>query len=272
MRVEPYERRVILPHERTHAGPKMSRLRLLEATRTQLEPIFLLFDDPARSERALREQTIGREPDLEVVEGDVQSRLWRIDDAEAIGLVEQALADKQLLIADGHHRYETALAFHTADGSPESAYTFAALVNSRGEGLAIFPTHRLFASERDLSDAGTVATRADVAAALAELEQLPYESTAVLTYDGSGARLVTSAEPILDVELADRLGHDGISYTPDWREAVEAVDSGAAAFAVLMRPPRIEQVFEVAREGRVMPQKSTFFYPKLLSGLVLYPL
>jgi len=272
IKVEPYENKIVLPHERTHSGPKESRLRLLTATRTQIEPIFLLYDDPDRCEQALREQAAGREPDLDAEELGVRSRLWRVDDAAALELVQTALADKQLLIADGHHRYETAVAFQQQDGTPASAYTFAALVNTRGEGLAIFPTHRVFATKPEFGVLVGGEPRDDLGAALTELEEMPYETAAALVYDKSGARLVATGEPILDVELVDRLGHEGISYTSDWKEAVAAVDSGAAKVAVLMRPPRIDQVFAVAREGRVMPQKSTYFYPKLLSGLVLYPL
>jgi uncharacterized protein (DUF1015 family) len=272
VRIEPYERGVILAHERTHSAPKESRLRLLEATRTQLEPIFLLFDDPERSEAALREQAAGREPDLAGEENGVKSRLWRVDDEGAIAGVEKALADKQLLIADGHHRYETALEYQRRHGSPESAYTLGALVNSRGEGLAIFPTHRLFATMPELGALAGGEPRSNPAEALRELEALPYERAAVLVYDASGARLVATSEQVLDVELVERLGQKGISYTPHWQQAVEAVDSGQARLAVLMRPPRIEQVFAVARSGRVMPPKSTYFYPKLLSGLVIYPL
>ncbi len=272
IKVEPYENKVVLPHERTHSGPKESRLRLLTATRTQIEPIFLLYDDPERCEQALRDQAAEREPDLDAEELGVRSRLWRVDDTEALARVRAALADKQLLIADGHHRYETAVAFHEQDGTTASAYTFAALVNTCGEGLAIFPTHRVFATTPELGVLTGGEPRDDVEAALAELEEMPYETAAALVYDKDGARLVATGEPILDVELVGRLGHEGISYTADWKEAVQAVDCGAAEVSVLMRPSRIDQVFAVAREGRVMPQKSTYFYPKLLSGLVLYPL
>ena len=272
IKVEPYENKIVLPHERTHAGPKEGRLRLLTATRTQVEPIFLLYDDPERCEQALREQAATREPDLDAEELGVRSRLWRVDDAAVLDKVRSALADKQLLIADGHHRYETAVAFHQQDGTPASAYTFAALVNTCGEGLAIFPTHRVFAKTPELGALAGGEPRDDIEAAMAELEAMPYETAAALVYDKGGARLVATDEPILDVELVGRLGHEGISYTPDLADAVAAVDSGAAEVAVLMRPSRIDQVFAVAREGRVMPQKSTYFYPKLLSGLVLYPL
>jgi uncharacterized protein (DUF1015 family) len=272
IKVEPYENKVVLPHERTHSGPKESRLRLLTATRTQVEPIFLLYNDPENCEQALREQAAGREPDFDAEERGVRSRLWRVDDAAALEHVQTALADKQLLIADGHHRYETAVAFHEQDGTPASAYTFAALVNTRGEGLAIFPTHRVFATAPELGLLADGEPWNYVEEALAELESLPYDTAAVLTYDKTGVRLAVTDEAILDVELVGRLGHEGISYTADWKEAVAAVDSGAAEVSILMRPSKIDQVFAVAREGRVMPQKSTYFYPKLLSGLVLYPL
>src|SRR3954449_10950807 len=124
LRLEPYERRVVLPHERTHANVKEQRLRLLRATRTQLEPIFLLHDGD-------RVELPDREPDL-ALDGE---RLWRIDALPEIS--------EQLLIADGHHRYETALAFHAEDGTEVSAWMMVVLVSTREEGLTIFPTHRI---------------------------------------------------------------------------------------------------------------------------------
>ncbi|HEY4976990.1 MAG TPA: hypothetical protein VII05_06555, partial [Gaiellaceae bacterium] len=136
----------------------------------------------------------------------------------------------------------------------------------------IFPTHRVFATTPELGALADGEPRNDVAATLKELESVSYDTAAVLVYDKTGVRLAVTGEKILDVELVGRLGHEGISYTPDWADAVAAVDSGVAEVSILMRPSRIDQVFAVAREGRVMPQKSTYFYPKLLSGLVLYPL
>jgi uncharacterized protein (DUF1015 family) len=270
IRVEPYERRVVLPHERTHREPKESRLRLLRAVRAQLEPILLLYEAPERPERVLEALARG-EPDIDATDGGARSRLWRIADEEAAQRFAEALRERQLLVADGHHRYETALAFHAEDGSEESAWVMAALVNTRSEGLAIFPTHRVFermpAHNRFAGDRGW-----SVEGALRELERLPADRPRVIEYDREGTSIVGSDEPILDAELVDRLGHDGISYTPSWQDAVAAVDSGRAELAVLMRPPRIEQVFAYAREGRLMPQKSTYFYPKLLSGLLFHPL
>ena len=251
LRLEPYENRVVLPHERTHRGPKEGRLRLLRETQAQLEPLFFLYEGAAPARRP------DREPDLEV-EG---ARLWRLPEG---GLAE-AFADRQLLIADGHHRYETALAYHEETGTPESAYVLAVLVSLDDPGLMIFPTHRLF--EREPSERLPAEPLPEPGAALEALEHAPSDRAAAVVYRGDGAELaVDGAE--LDVQLVDRLGHDGISYTPDWQEAVRAVNEGDAAVAVLMRPTRIEDVFAVAQRGETMPQKSTYFYPKLVSGLL----
>ena len=238
LKVEPYETGTVLPHERTHAGPKEGRLRLLRATRTQLEPIFLLYDGPAPAERP------SREPDLEV-EG---AKLWRLDDPTLV----RAFDDKQLLIADGHHRYETALAFAEEEGTPASAQMLVVLVSTDDPGLEIFPTHRLFSTPRHLDGNG---------AGGAEVTEL--------TRDGS--RVVHGPEGMLDVQLVDTLGHDGISYTADAAEAERRVRDGEAAVAYLLRPTRIEDVFAHARRGEVLPQKTTYFFPKLISGLLFHP-
>jgi uncharacterized protein (DUF1015 family) len=239
LKVEPYATGTVLPHERTHAGPKEERLRLLRATRVQLEPIFLLYDGSAPLERP------EREPDLEV-EG---ARLWRIDDPMLVRYFD----DKQLLIADGHHRYETAVAFSQEEGFPASAQMPVVLVSTEDPGLEIFPTHRLFAEPKHL-----------------ESEANGGPEVTEVTRDGS--RVVHGPEGILDVQFVDSLGQEGISYTPDPEEAERRVRDGEAAVAYLLRPTRIEDVFAYARRGEVLPQKTTYFFPKLISGLLFHPL
>src|SRR5581483_3348515 len=135
LHLEPYAERIVLPHERTHAGPKEGRLRLLRATRTQLEPIFLLWDG------SIAVDGLG-EPELSVADGDVTTRLWRLG-AEFGDALTEELRDAQLLIADGHHRYETTLAFHAEDGTDESGWMMVVIVPTDQEGLTIFPTHRV---------------------------------------------------------------------------------------------------------------------------------
>ena len=240
LKVEPYETGTVLPHERTHAGPKEGRLRLLRATRVQLEPIFLLYDGPAPVDRP------DRAPELEV-DG---AKLWRIDDPSVV----RAFDDKQLLIADGHHRYETAVAFAEEEGTPSSAQMLVVLVSTEDPGLEIFPTHRLFEAPRHLD--GEPANG----------------GPAVTEVTREGRRPVAVPDGMLDVQLVDSLGHEGISYTADADEAERRVRDGEAAVAYLLRPTRIEDVFEHARRGEVLPQKTTYFFPKLISGLLFHPL
>src|SRR5262245_34935758 len=130
LRVEPYSERVVLPHERTHAGPKEGRMRLLRALRAHVEPIFVLYPGSLSPPTG--------QPAVDVELEGVRNRLWRVG-----GGAPPALAGAELLVADGHHRYETALAFHEEDGSEESAWLLAVIVPTEQEGLTIFPTHRL---------------------------------------------------------------------------------------------------------------------------------
>jgi uncharacterized protein (DUF1015 family) len=236
--VTPYEEGQVLPHERTHAGPKEGRLRLLRATRTQLEPIFLLYDaDP------LLERPAG-EPEMDVEEGGVRTRVWPVEAVE--------LETPALLIADGHHRYETAVAFR--EEHPEATHTFAVLVSSRAPGLEIFPTHRIVHAlgdvpgrEVEAPDGGVTLYRGG-------------RYLRVETDDDFGPRVVESLQP------------EGVGYTAYAEEAVAAVDRGEAEAAFLLQPVTVEQVARFARAGETMPQKSTFFYPKLTSGLLFHPI
>src|SRR5438132_2116062 len=235
LRAEPYEHGVVLPHERTHRGPKEGRLRLLRATRTQLEPIFLLYEGepPARPDR---------EPDLQSG-GD---RLWRIADAPSF-------EDVELLIADGHHRYETALAYAEEGGS---SYLMVVLVPTRQEGLTIFPTHRLAGHLNGVR--GT------------PIDEPGDELPGVVLYRGGRYELLDGDG--LDVEIVERIAPEGVTYTPRREEAVATVDRGEAEAAFLLRPTRIEDVWDVARRGETMPQKSPYLPPKLTSGLLFHPL
>lgn len=255
LRVEPYDAGAVLPHERTHAGPKESRLRLLRAAGAQLEPIFLLYDGEAPL------GPLDRGADLAVDE----TALWRLPGAD----VSAFFADRQVLIADGHHRYETALAYHAEEGTPASAWMLVVLVSTSDPGLEIFPTHRVFAGRPEV---GPALYDVDLDDALRQLEQAPYDRSMAVAYRDGRAAIEVGPAGELDVELVDRYGHDGIAYTPDWREAVRRVDEGEADVAFLLRAARIEDVFERARCGEVLPQKTTYFFPKLLSGLLFHPL
>jgi uncharacterized protein (DUF1015 family) len=236
--VSPYGEGQILPHERTHAGPKEGRLRLLRATQTQLEPIFLLYDaDPvfARPDG---------EPAVDVEEGGVRTRMWPVAAGEVT-------IDTPLLIADGHHRYETAVAYRQEN--PQATHTFAILVSSRAPGLEIFPTHRIVQSVGDVPG-DEVDAPCDGVTLYRDGRYLR-----VRTDDDFGPRVVESFAP------------DGVSYTAYADEAIAAVDRGDAEAAFLLQPVTTEQVAAFASAGEVMPQKSTFFFPKLTSGLLFHP-
>jgi len=249
LHVEPYSERVVLPHERTHAGPKEGRMRVLRALRAHVEPIFLLYEGSL--------EVATGEPAFDVELEGVRNRLWRVD-----GDPPSELAEAQLLIADGHHRYETALAFHEQDGSDGSAWLLAVIVPTEQEGLTIFPTHRLV-DDVDLNC--TEASRVEA------LELLQRGDGPVLYREGKAHLLVTHSNQS-DAEAVEPLLRGGVTYTSRADEAVDLVDRGEVGAAVLLRPPTIEQVRRVADQGETMPQKSTYFYPKLPSGLLFLPL
>lgn len=272
LRVEPYESGVVRPHERTYAEPKRSQLALLRAVRASLSPILLLYEDPeCRPRHSLEPLALGA-PLFEAVDGTSVNRLWRITDGDAIGEAAAALREQSLVIADGHHRYETALAFQEEDGSEASAYTMAVLANTHGEGLTIFPTHRVYSELPANGDFGVKRESTAPLDALRELEQLPRDRPAFVLYERRGTWIVEApGERAVDTAVVDRLAADGVRYTPRAEEAVALVDSGDAKAACLLRAPTIEQVRAAAQAGETMPQKSTYFYPKLLSGLLFHP-
>ena len=237
--VTPYEAGEVLPHERTHAGPKEGRLRLLRATRTQLEPIFLLYDDDPVLDRP------GGDPVIDVDDGGVRSRLWPVERGPLA-------IETPLLIADGHHRYETAVAYRAEH--PDATRTLAVLVSARAPGLEIFPTHRI----------------------VQRLGEVPGDEVArpdggVTLYRG-GRFVRVAADDDFGPRVVERLAPQGVSYTASAEEAIAAVDRGEASAAFLLEPVTVEQVARFARAGETMPQKSTFFYPKLTSGLLFHPL
>jgi len=236
----PYSEGKVLPHELTHAEVKEVRLAILRATRTQLEPIFLLYDAETPVEAC------GGDPVMEVDDRGVATRVWRLE-SDGVDL------DVPFLIADGHHRYETAVAFREEE--PTATHTFAVLVSSRSPGVEIFPTHRVV-QEVGLNPFGFITSI--------------WDRTSLAMYrTGNFYRL--ESEDDLDTREIEQYELEGVEYTPDAEQAVQAVDDERAQLAFLVRAPSVGQVFEYATRGETMPQKTTFFYPKLTSGLLLHP-
>ncbi len=186
------------------------------------------------------------EPDFAVTSGGSRSALWRLDS----GAVE---IDVPFLIADGHHRYETAVDYREEE--PSATHTLAVLVSSRSPGLQLYPTHRV-AQGVETSPFGFMTSTWDT-------------DSLAMYRTGNFFRL--DSEDELDTREIEQYGLEDVEYTPDAQQAVEAVDGAMAQIAFLVRPPSIEQVFAYANRGETMPPKSTFFYPKLTSGLFLLP-
>jgi uncharacterized protein (DUF1015 family) len=309
VRIEDYGPGRVRPHERTHPGPKEDRLRLTRATRANISPIFSLFSDPDQAAWAALAPFTSEQPWGEVTDGDgTVHRLWRVGDPGAIAAVQAATRDAELLIADGHHRYETMQAYaQEVGGEGEHRYMLMCLVSLQDPGLTVFPTHRLVnkldADRRAALQAALERDFVITEAGEADIAPTPGRGPLQLGYFDSEGRMLHLSlrdQAIADEALAgfsqpyreldtgvlealllkralglsdDDISHfNGLFYARDTAEALEMVRSGEYEAAFLMRPTPVEQVREVAAEGENMPPKSTFFYPKLLTGLLLSPL
>ena len=245
----------MLPHERTHPRIRAERKRLLDTTRVQPEPILLLADSQ------LDLSVPGTPAEVEV-DG---TRLWRLPPRGAEGL-----GDAQLLIADGHHRYESAV--ELADELETDVRIMALVVLDGGRRpAALSDTPRVLESPgcREWRRRGAVCGSRRGARSPREES---YDRAAAVRYRRDGVEIVHGDEGELDVELVDRYGLDGIRYTPRLDEALAVVDGGTADAAFVLRRPRVEDVFASARRGARMPPKSTYFFPKPLSGLLFHPI
>jgi uncharacterized protein (DUF1015 family) len=308
VRVTDYGAGRIRPHERTHPGPKEDRLRLTRATQANMSPIFSLYSDPQQRAWAVLEPFTADAPWGEALDDEgTRNELWRVSDPAAIAAVQDALAEAELLIADGHHRYETARAYAAeVGGEGEHDYVLMCLVALQDPGLTIFPTHRLVKE-----------TTAEQQQALVDLAHRDFDivDTAELAPGPAGgplsfgyidaefrqAKTVTlKDQATADAALADHtepyrhldaavlealilkgpleLTDDDIShlnrfgYARTAEQARALVESGEFDFAFVLRPTPVEEVVAVAESGESMPPKSTYFYPKLPTGLLFSPL
>jgi uncharacterized protein (DUF1015 family) len=304
VKVEDYGPGRIRPHERTHPGPKEDRLRLTRATRANLSPIFSLYDDPAGAAWGAVAPHADGAPWGEVTEADgTVHRLWRVTDPAAIAAVRDALAPAELLIADGHHRYETARVFAQEPDAPAGAdHVLMCLVALQDPGLTVFPTHRLVIGLDDAQRAALAEAleRDWTAEPTEELEPEPSGAVRIGYYDGTARMLTLKDQAIADAALPGRpepyrrldtavlealvlqralgmteddISHlAGLGYARTVEEACQRVDSGQADAAFFMAPTPVERVRDVAAAGENMPPKSTYFYPKVLTGMVFNPL
>lgn len=317
MRLHEFAEKKVLPHERTLSGPKADRLNLFRKTRTNISSIFGLYaDEECAADRIAAGYAETREPLVDAVFQGVRNRLWRIVDPELVEGIQQALAQKSVYIADGHHRYETGLNYRRerAEANPEHTgnepYNFILvyLNNIYDKGLVVFPIHRLVHSLENF-DASRLRARLEEQFSVTQLDgraglkaYLEAASSSYaygvvttdyvlgITLKGDPADLIDGAiAPALrrlglvalhEVVLSRLLGigqeamakQSNLVYVKDDGEVFDAVTSGRVQAGFVVKPVTVQQVLAVSESGGVMPQKSTFFYPKIMTGLVFNPL
>jgi uncharacterized protein (DUF1015 family) len=338
-RLEDYASKVVYRHEQTLAKPKADRLDLLRATRAHFELLFMLYEDNSDIDSRLTGATTAP-PSIQVTdEYDVIHRVWQISDSRLIDSISSQMRDKKLVIADGHHRYETALSYRDErrrvpqacpeqsrrvspllrdlDAPSQAPYEFVVMtfVNMKSPGLLILPTHRLVHSltsfsAQDFRDAARayfdveeIDPALDAAQATAMVRESAKAGTALLAVAANRSFLLRAPrerkhaaaqalsglsprqqaldviqlhkcllEGVLKLSEQSIRNQQNISYVRDADEALAQVRAGKANIAFLMNSCKVEQVRDIAFAGEVMPQKSTDFYPKLLSGLTVYAL
>lgn len=304
LRLEEFDDRIVLPHERTLDGPKADRMQLIRACKTNLSPIFTFVDAPL----GLASLTDRAEAIVDFTDdAGVTQRVWRLTDSEVLETLVDRVSSEPVFIADGHHRYEISLAYRNerrrmGDGAPgDWDFVLTHLCSTRDPGLVVLPTHRLLADPEPHSAllarwktrcrVTEFADRAELWRTLSdpgEASKRPRlgivrngEPGGLLLEPGEGARAILDERPAelaaLDVTFLHEVVLDGVApdrfrYTHDETETFEEIDAGRAKLAALLPPPDVNDVLDISRASLTMPQKSTYFYPKVLSGLVYNPL
>ncbi len=320
-RVEDYSARVVFRHEQTLSKPKADRLDLLRATRAHYEQLFLLYEDSGEVDSLLTPEPNAAPASDVADEYGVAHRVWQISNPAITASVQEKMRDKKLVIADGHHRYETALNFRNecraaagASSNAQAPYEFVMMtfVNMKDPGLLVLPTHRVVHSLDSFSmdefrksssrfyEVEEVDPTLDAARATALLSERGRAGTVLLAVTAGRAFMLHSPksagaqffvglsarqqaldvvqlhkcllEGVLKLSEESIRNQQNLSYLRDASEALDQVRKGAANIAFLMNPCPVAQVRDIAFAGEVMPQKSTDFYPKLLSGLTAYAL
>jgi len=278
LRLQPFEDHVVLPHERTHRGPKEDRLALLRATNASLEPLWFLYEGRGTGLQQITEVVSRRQPAVTFKgpEG-TEHRLWVISDPTLHAAVHVAFEALPVLIADGHHRYETALAHSEEIGGDRDAasrFTLALLTDLDDPGLEVLPTHRVIKAgvtvtggeDKQSLEETLAALRGRVAAGTYRDHR--YQ---VLPLEGEMAVVELHAQ-VIDNILGKRNPEDFLVYTRDPAEAVRWVDEGIGSAAFFLDAPDLRLVLKLAQEGKTLPQKSTYFHPKPPSGMVFFEL
>lgn len=304
LKLEPFESKIVLPHERTLSGPKEDRLKLIRATESNLELIFLLYSDPTHSIINLIDDNISRIPSIldvtETYERGVEHRLWKISNPKIIKKIQDLMIPKSLLIADGHHRYETSLNYMKEN--PSAKYIMATFVAIEDPGLLILPTHRAmygvdskdfiekagkFFDIKECKDRNMLMEELNKAAShtfglynkkyyllslkSSKLIENYVEKNRAEEYRNLDVTVLHSIiiENILGISKEAVARKENIEYLRYIDEGIKGIDSGKYSLFFILNPTKMEEVRNIAEKLETMPQKSTDFYPKLISGLVM---
>ena len=308
-KIEDFESKKILPHEFTMGGPKQDRLNLVTSTGAFFSQIFMVYNDQEQKIEKMAEKYIAQKPYMDVTDDlGVQNLVYLIDDEEDIKVIEKTLEDKTLLIADGHHRYETSMNYARAHKDNEYAqYVMSYFTNAADENLIIYPTHRIIEKEIDTNELlkkvekhYEIEKMTDKEAFLERIEEenkkqittgliLKNDENYYVLKLKQGVKetidtpqvlqkldLTVLHEIILKKELGfsqeELMAQDGVKYEKQEHVSFESVKSGKASACFIMAYPKMQDIIDISQEGLRMPQKSTYFYPKLLSGVVINPL
>jgi len=313
VRLEDFDKGNICPHEFTLAKAKKDRAQLIRACRANFSPVFSLFSDPGGTIDGKLAKIIEQPPLTEIDEDSVIHRMWKVDDTETVQFLSGSFKDKKVYIADGHHRYETSLAYHKEHGAevPDSAHVMMFLTNLDAQSLAIYPTHRQLKCPAPFNrqtfikqlepyfNVESLPKDQTANQLTARLEKAGKDGVAFCAYLGQGNALLLKLKDIehivpfmeddsndlkvLDVYqlhtlvLRELLGIDTrkpehqqyITYNVRTEESMAKVDAGTLDLVFFMNATRMDQVRQLAEKGIRLPQKATYFYPKLLSGLVI---
>lgn len=317
VRVEDFAAGVVLPHEETLSKAKKDRFELMKATNCNFSQIYSLYiDETGETQRRIDRLSAGT-PRYEFSDGLVTHRLWIVNDKLALEAFRSDFTDRKLYIADGHHRYETAINYRNycrenAVWAPGSEFVMMMLVDMAHPGLLVFPTHRLvhdfpdFSAEKVLSgseayfeltplsgaeeieprlkadydagkksfvfvrrqDSSTACTLLSLKDPAVMAELLPEKSEASRGLDVSVLHTLV-LERILGIDRENMANQKNLTYTRSLNEALRSVETGESQCAFILNPTRVEEIGAVAAAGEKMPQKSTYFYPKLITGLVM---
>ncbi|MBR1977787.1 DUF1015 domain-containing protein [bacterium] len=316
-KIETFESGKVLPHEFTMGGPKADRLNLMSEVQANLSQVFMVYEDKEQTiDKVVGEKVMQTKPLIDTTDDKgVQNLVWIIDDEADIELIQKNMEDKILLIADGHHRYETAMNYSKINTNPEAQYVMSYFTNLSDDNLIIFPTHRIITKwvepyvllesvkkyydieEIIFNSENKKEAKVEFLARIEEENQKQITTGLYMKNVNKFFILKLKPEALDEVDAPDvlkkldltvlhqliitkelgytkeeQMGQIGIKYLKQEAEAFEAIDMGTAEASFIMAYPKMQDIREISGAGYKMPQKSTYFYPKLLSGVVINPL